>query len=35
MLTVEANADAVERRLGAGVLRCPCCSGMLAGWGRA
>jgi transposase-like protein len=35
MLTVEANADAVERRLGAGELRCPCCSGTLAGWGHA
>jgi Domain of unknown function (DUF6431) len=35
MLTVEANVDAVERRLGAGDLSCPCCSGTLAGWGHA
>lgn len=35
MLTVEANADAVERRLRAGELGCPCCSGTLGGWGHA
>jgi hypothetical protein len=35
MLTVEASAVLVERRLAAGELSCPCCSGMLAGWGHA
>ena len=35
MLTVEACADLVERRLAGGELLCPCCSGMLAGWGHA
>lgn len=35
MLTVEASVDSVERRLAAGELSCPCCSGMLAGWGHA
>lgn len=35
MLTVEASAGSVERRLAAGELSCPCCSGMLAGWGHA
>ena len=35
MVTVEADVDRVERRLVAGELRCPACSGVLAGWGRA
>ena len=35
MVTVGADARAVERRLGAGRLRCPRCSGRLAGWGHA
>ncbi len=35
MVTVEADADGVEARLHAGVLVCPGCSGVLAGWGRA
>lgn len=33
MLTVGVDADDVERRLGAGGLACPACSGVLAGWG--
>lgn len=35
MLTVEIDGEAVERRLGSGLLACPRCSGVLAGWGRA
>ena len=35
MVTVEADVDQVERRLAAGELSCPACSGVLAGWGRA
>jgi hypothetical protein len=35
VLTVEADVAAVERRLGAGALACPGCSGVLAGWGYA
>ncbi|MBV8349773.1 MAG: hypothetical protein JOZ49_20290 [Mycolicibacterium sp.] len=35
MVTVEADVDRVERRLAAGELSCPACSGVLAGWGRA
>lgn len=35
MVTVEADVDAVERRLVAGELSCPLCGGVLAGWGRA
>jgi Domain of unknown function (DUF6431) len=35
MLTVGACADSVERRLAAGGLSCPCCGGVLAGWGWA
>jgi hypothetical protein len=35
VVTVEADVDRVERRLAAGELRCPACSGVLAGWGRA
>jgi transposase-like protein len=35
MLTVEASAGSVERRLAAGELSCPRCAGMLAGWGHA
>src|SRR5258708_5619811 len=35
VVTVEADVDAVERRLAAGELSCPACSGVLAGWGRA
>jgi hypothetical protein len=35
MLTVEACAGSVERRLAAGDLSCPGCGGILARWGRA
>ena len=35
MVTVEADVDQVERRLAAGELSCPACSGVLAGWGWA
>ena len=35
MVTVEADADQVERRLVTGELSCPSCHGVLAGWGRA
>jgi Domain of unknown function (DUF6431) len=35
VLTVSADGDEVERRLAAGVLACPGCGGVLAGWGRA
>ena len=35
MVTVEADVDQVERRLAAGELSCPACSGALAGWGWA
>lgn len=35
MVTVEADAAGVERRLGEGLIRCPGCGGRLAGWGRA
>ena len=35
MVTVGADARVVERRLAAGRLRCPGCSGRLAGWGHA
>jgi hypothetical protein len=35
MVTVDGDACVVERRLGAGWLRCPVCSGRLAGWGHA
>jgi len=35
VVTVEADVDRVERRLAAGELSCPACSGVLAGWGRA
>jgi hypothetical protein len=35
VVTVEADADGVERRLAAGRLVCPACSGVLAGWGHA
>jgi len=35
VLTVSADRDDVERRLGAGWLACPACSGVLAGWGWA
>ena len=31
VVTVEADVDAVERRLAAGELSCPSCSGVLAG----
>ena len=34
MVTVDGDACVVERRLGAGRLRCPGCSGRLAGWGH-
>jgi hypothetical protein len=35
VVTVEADVDQVERRLAAGELRCPECSGVLGGWGWA
>jgi hypothetical protein len=35
MVTVGVVAGVVERRLAAGQLRCPACSGRLAGWGNA
>ena len=35
MLTVETDVEAVEQRLRSGLLACPRCSGVLAGWGRA
>jgi hypothetical protein len=35
VVTVEADADGVERRLRAGQLVCPECSGVLRGWGHA
>ena len=35
MVTVDGDARVVERRLAAGRLRCPGCSGRLAGWGHA
>jgi hypothetical protein len=35
MVTVGVIAGVVERRLAAGRLRCPGCSGRLAGWGHA
>jgi len=35
VLTVEDRAVSVEQRLAAGELRCPCCDGVLAGWGHA
>ena len=34
MVTVGVVAGVVERRLAAGRLRCPACSGVLAGWGH-
>jgi hypothetical protein len=35
MVTVGVVAGVVERRLADGGLRCPGCSGRLAGWGHA
>ena len=35
MLTVGVDRDDVERRLGAGLLACPACQGVLARWGWA
>lgn len=35
MVTVEADEAAVERRLAAGELACPVCSGVLTGWSYA
>jgi hypothetical protein len=35
MVTVGADVRVVEWRLAAGRLRCPACSGRLAGWGHA
>ena len=35
MVTVEADVNQVERRLAAGELSCPVCSGVLGGWGWA
>jgi hypothetical protein len=34
MVTVGADAVVVERRLAAGLLRCPVCAGRLEGWGH-
>ena len=34
MITVEADADAVERRLAAGGLSCLACADVLVGWGH-
>lgn len=34
VLTVNADRDDVERRLGAGMLACPARGGLLAGWGQ-
>jgi hypothetical protein len=33
VVTVEVDADGVERRLAAGLLNCPDCAGVLTGWG--
>jgi hypothetical protein len=35
VVTADGDARVVERRLGAGRLHCPGCSGRLAGWGHA
>jgi hypothetical protein len=35
VVTVGVIAGVVEQRLAAGLLRCPVCSGRLAGWGHA
>jgi hypothetical protein len=35
VVTVDGDARVVERRLVAGLLRCPGCAGRLAGWGHA
>lgn len=35
MVTVGVDADGVEQRLAAGMLSCPECAGVLAGWGHA
>lgn len=35
MLTVSADREDVERRLGAGELACPACGALLGRWGRA
>jgi hypothetical protein len=35
MVTVGADVRVVERRLAAGLLRCPVCPGVLARWGHA
>ncbi len=35
VVTVETDGEAVEQRLRSGLLACPGCSGVLAGWGRA
>lgn len=35
MLTVEVDAEVVETRLGAGLIRCPECPGVLRPWGFA
>jgi hypothetical protein len=35
VVTVDGDSRVVERRLGAGRLRCPVCPGRLAGWGHA
>jgi len=35
VVTVDGDARVVEKRLGAGLLRCPACQGRLGGWGHA
>jgi len=35
VVTVRGSAESVESRLLAGLLRCPCCGGVLAPWGHA
>lgn len=35
MLSVDARVEWVERDLGEGLLRCPCCDGVLGPWGHA
>jgi hypothetical protein len=34
VLTVNGDRDVVERQLAGGELACPCCGGVLGGWGR-
>jgi Domain of unknown function (DUF6431) len=35
MVTVEVDPVRVESRLAAGEIACPCCGGVLGGWGHA